>query len=179
FLVHFATATWISTAPSERRLGRTAPSLHRAEGVVGLRESWGMDGREVRARELGRLALARKSGLAIVRADRLCPGEEAKMGRRGCLVGVGFLLLVSGAAAWWQRTPILAWYYVRQLCAANEEDRDRWVQRALGLDTAVVPGLLDSLARTDDRACANAVAGLLALVETWGPDDDRSLCLIE
>src|SRR5262245_848357 len=88
------------------------------------------------------------------------PGEEAKMRKTRCLAILGLLLLAAAGVVWWQRTTIMASYVVRQLCSANEEDRTPWIERVVELDTAAVPGLLDSLARTDDRACANAIAGL-------------------
>src|SRR5262249_47025893 len=56
------------------------------------------------------------------------------------------VLLVLAAGAWWQRTPLLAWYSLRGLAAADEAGRAAWAARVARLDGAAVPGLLDLLA---------------------------------
>jgi hypothetical protein len=87
-------------------------------------------------------------------------------------VAVGMLILAS-AAVWLGRTPLLAWYYTRELARAEEGERERWVARVLSLDTDPVPGLLDCLRRTDARACGNAQAALARLAQRWGSDAGR------
>jgi hypothetical protein len=89
------------------------------------------------------------------------------------------LAAVAGGFVWWQRTPLLAWYCVRGLKAADKTSRDTWVSRVAGLDTAVLPRLLDCLDDTDLAVCENATAGLLTLAERWHVDDDRTLRLAE
>src|SRR6058998_3706098 len=77
------------------------------------------------------------------------------------------LLVVLGMAAgvaWWQRTPLLTWYYLQRLTAAAETDRAYWAKRVAGLDEAALPGLFDCLQHTEARVCDNAQAALLALV---------------
>src|SRR5262249_48697839 len=78
----------------------------------------------------------------------------------------------------WQRAPLLAWYYVRQLVAAEDAERDIWAQRLAELDGAVVPRLLGHLAQSDERACANVEVALAALLDRWGADDGRALSLV-
>jgi hypothetical protein len=87
-----------------------------------------------------------------------------------------FLLLVIavlGGAAWWQRVPILSWYYVRELAGATEEGREIWVRRVAGLDAAALPRLLDCLRSPEAHVCGNAEAALAALASAWGAEDGR------
>ena len=44
-----------------------------------------------------------------------------------------------------KRTPVLTWYYLRELNAADADSRERWAERAASLDAAIVPGLLANL----------------------------------
>ncbi len=97
--------------------------------------------------------------------------------RKKWFLVLGILILLAGVA-WWQRAPVLAWYHVRQLAAAAEEDRARCVDRVVRLDTAAVPRLLDCLRRPDARVCNNIGAALVALIERWGSADPRSLALM-
>jgi hypothetical protein len=87
-------------------------------------------------------------------------------------VGVAAFLLLAGAGLWLGRSSFWTWYTLRGLARANENERDRWAERAAGLDRAALPALLDLLGR-DDRACANARAALTLLVQRWGTDDVR------
>jgi hypothetical protein len=87
------------------------------------------------------------------------------------------VLLLGGGAAWTQRAPLLAWYYVRALAGADETGRERWVQRLEGLGEDAVPALLDCLARPEAAACANARAALARLTDGWGLDDTRTISL--
>jgi HEAT repeat protein len=98
--------------------------------------------------------------------------------------GKRFLLIVSlflalAAFGWWQRAPLLAWYYVRGLAGAREAERDQWVERVCGLDRAVLPSLLTRLRRDNAPACENTGAALVHLVTSWGNADPRALMLAE
>jgi hypothetical protein len=86
---------------------------------------------------------------------------------------VGVVLLVG--VAFWQRTPVLTWYYLRELATADEDSRPTWVERVASLDDAVVPGLLDHLENPDPTVCVNAECALAALVSRWGAEDVRTL----
>src|SRR5262245_8108791 len=92
-------------------------------------------------------------------------------GRKTLLALVVLLALAAGA--WWQRTPLLAWYTVRCLAAAAEADRATWVERVARLDTAAVPSLLACLSRGDARACDNVLAALTCLVQGWQQGSDQ------
>jgi HEAT repeat protein len=83
------------------------------------------------------------------------------------LIGLS-LVLALAAAFWFQRKPLLAWYYLRGLASASEGERDRWVRRVVSLDDAAVPGLLDLLRHADPVACANSRAALSSLAQQWG-----------
>jgi HEAT repeat protein len=85
------------------------------------------------------------------------------------------LVTVLAGAAWWQRTPLLAWYYVRGLGGADAEERAAWIERVARLDAAAVPALLACLGGEDTRACANAGAALAHLVRHWDRGDARSV----
>ncbi len=87
-------------------------------------------------------------------------------------VGGAVVLVVASAGFWLGREPLLSWYYLRGLAQANETDRDQWAERVAVLDRAALPALLDLLAR-DEPACANARAGLTALLHRWGAADAR------
>jgi hypothetical protein len=100
-----------------------------------------------------------------------------RRGKKGWFGLAGLALLA--AALWWQRTPLLAWYYLRGLAAAEEADQDIWVERVANLDTAALPGLLDLLGRDDPRVCGNARASLAYLVQHWGTEDSRSAALAD
>src|SRR5260370_33088694 len=88
-------------------------------------------------------------------------GKALAMRRTVILLGlVVFLLLLSGGLAWFQRTPLLAWYYVRGLAGAEGADRDLWLSRVTTLDLSAVPRLLDCLGQPAHRGCGNAEAGV-------------------
>src|SRR5438132_11387661 len=101
-------------------------------------------------------------------------------GKKWLFVGVtlGLAIAVAGGA-WVDRCPLLAWYYLRGLAGATEAERDRWVERAVALDSAAVPGLLGLLEQEDKQASANAEAALQRLGERWGADDSRAADLAE
>jgi len=89
------------------------------------------------------------------------------------------LIALAAGAVWWQRTPILAWYYVRGLAQTDKAGRDTWTNRIASLDVAVVPRLLTCLEDGNPEVCENATAGLLKVGERWEIDDDRTLDLAE
>src|SRR5437660_12934936 len=89
------------------------------------------------------------------------------------LTALVVLLVAVTALAWWQRAPLLGWYYLRGLARAGDEDRAAWVEKVAGLDTDAVPGLLHLLRRDDPTTCANAEAALAALARRWGYTDSR------
>src|SRR5262245_45846967 len=97
--------------------------------------------------------------------------------RRKTPVMVWAIAALLGALSGCQRAPLLAWYAVRQLAAAEAGERDGCVRRVVELDDAVVPGLLSCLERDDEKVCANVEAALDALVDRWGGDDARTLHL--
>ena len=90
------------------------------------------------------------------------------------LLAAVMVIVLVGGVAWWQRTPMLTWYYLRELSAADADSRERWAERVATLDAAVVPGLLSKLEQPDPTFCINAEAGLVALVKRWGPEDGRT-----
>jgi hypothetical protein len=95
------------------------------------------------------------------------------------LLIVLLLLATVGAVLWWQRAPLLTWYYLRGLARADDSDRAQWVQRVASLDSDAVPGLMDHFKRNDAKVCANAEAALAALVKRWGVNHARTAALAE
>jgi hypothetical protein len=87
------------------------------------------------------------------------------------------LVAVLAAVLWWQRTPLLNWYYLRSLGGATDSDRAVWVERLVGLDGAAVPGLLGLLRKDEAQVCANAEVALSALAKRWGGGDPRTAAL--
>ena len=98
---------------------------------------------------------------------------QSLLAYRKSLIAVVAISLVGGLA-WCQRTPVLSWYYQRELMAADADSREYWAARVASLDDAAVPGLLQSLEEQDPTRCINAEAGLLALVKRWGLNDART-----
>src|SRR5205807_9671836 len=85
------------------------------------------------------------------------------------LAMLGLLGLLVGGVLWLERTPILAWWYVRGLSRAREDgEREAWAARVADLDADALPGLLELLHSDDADACRNARAGLSALAARWG-----------
>jgi hypothetical protein len=98
---------------------------------------------------------------------------------RNLLCGMTLVLLAAGAVvAWTERTPLLAWLYVRGLVRSNEVTRDRWVERVAGLGEAAVPDLLQALANPDPSACANVQAGLTRVSFEPGSGDALRASLV-
>jgi hypothetical protein len=101
------------------------------------------------------------------------PPGNGRARRRLWLLAIFLLLVGAAAAAWVERSPLLAWAYIQGLRRASEADCDAWAERVASLDQAAVPGLLSCLAGPDGRGCANAEAALRRLRERWQQDDPR------
>ncbi len=91
------------------------------------------------------------------------------------------LLLLAGFApfAYWQRTPVLTWYYVRELAVAYQENRDECARRVVSLDEAAVPRVLSGLHNPDALVCGNMTHALVLLGKRWGVTDPRSQRLLQ
>lgn len=103
---------------------------------------------------------------------------RTKLGRTQWILAASAIVLLAGLA-WWQRTPVLAWYYLRGLADAETGNRANWVNRVVSLDAAAVPGLLELLQNKDPTICDNAEQALTVLVKRWGPEDARSAALAD
>jgi len=101
------------------------------------------------------------------------------MRRKLFLGSLALIVLVAAGAAWFGRTSLLTWYYVRGLSRSDERDRHIWVRRVIGLDRAAVPALIDCLRQDDLRTGPNAAEALGQLAEDWQPGDPRILDLAE
>jgi HEAT repeats len=91
------------------------------------------------------------------------------------------LLLVAALSgvAYWQREPVLAWYYVRQLTHTYQENRDAYARKVATLEEAALPGVLEGLQSSDAIVCGNMQYALLLMTEQWGVADPRSQRLVE
>jgi hypothetical protein len=100
----------------------------------------------------------------------------ARVGWRITSFWVGLVVVVglAGSAAWVERAPLLAWYYVRQLAGATDDSRDSWEDRVACLGETAVPGLLELLVCPDANSCRNASAAMQRLAADWGPADPRT-----
>ncbi len=91
------------------------------------------------------------------------------------------LLVVVGIAGvgWWQRQPVLAWYYVRQLSNAYQENREGCASKVAELDEAALPPVLEGLQSEDALVCANLQYALVLMTKRWGITDPRAQDLVE
>ncbi len=89
------------------------------------------------------------------------------------------LVACVGSIGYWQRGPLEAWYHVRQLRSADEENREACAARVAALEEAALPRLLDGLYDADPEVCANLQMPLCMIAQRWGPHDPRSLRLAE
>jgi hypothetical protein len=94
--------------------------------------------------------------------------------RRKFLVGLAVVLALAGGVVWVERAPLLAWFYLQRLAAADEANREAWVGRVAGLGESAVPGLLELLGKPAPAPCRNARAALEKLADGWGLDDPRT-----
>lgn len=81
--------------------------------------------------------------------------------------------------AWWQRSTILEWHYVRGLARADEADCNSWAERVASLELPALPRLVTILRGDDARACANAEAALTCMLRRWDAADPRCSALAE
>jgi hypothetical protein len=93
---------------------------------------------------------------------------------RKFLIGLVVVLALAGGVVWVERAPLLAWFYLQRLAAADEANREAWVGRVAGLGESAVPGLLQLLANPTPAPCRNARAALEKLADGWGFDDPRT-----
>jgi hypothetical protein len=91
------------------------------------------------------------------------------------------LLLIAGLAglAAWQRQSILAWYHVRQLANAYDDNREDCANKVAELDEAALPRLMDGLRTKDALVCGNMQCALMLLTKRWGVSDPRTQSLAE
>jgi HEAT repeat protein len=88
------------------------------------------------------------------------------------------LLLGLGGACWWQRDPILSWYYVRQLTEASDGQLETYAQKLAHLGEGATPRLLDGLCETDPAVCAKMQYPLILMAKKWGHADTRTSTLV-
>jgi hypothetical protein len=91
-------------------------------------------------------------------------------GRRGgkFLGGLLLVLLLAGGLAWVERMTLLAWFRVRLLAAATDDNREARALQVARLGEAACADLFACLHREEPDVCRNARAGLAALVELDG-----------
>lgn len=93
-------------------------------------------------------------------------------------IAAAVLVLLVGAAVW-QRQPMLAWYHVRQLSYAYQENREGCAKAVADLGEAALPAVLHQLRSSDAVVCANMQYALLLMVRQWGITDPRSQALAD
>jgi HEAT repeats len=81
--------------------------------------------------------------------------------------------------AYWQRQPVLAWYYVRQLSYAYEEDRDICAKKVASLQEGALPRVFARLQDPDAIVCGNMQHALLLMTKGWGMEEPRTQHLVE
>jgi hypothetical protein len=89
------------------------------------------------------------------------------------------IVCVCAGVAWWQREPMLAWNYLRQLNGAADEEFEACAQRIADLGEVAVPRLLDGLRDNDATVCARMQYPLVLMARKWGHADDRTATLVE
>jgi HEAT repeat protein len=100
-------------------------------------------------------------------------------GRKFVVGALAAILLAGAWVTWLERTPLLAWYYVRGLAGSGEAERDTWIARIAQLEEAAVPELVGCFRRKDAQACANARLALVHLAARWSADDSRRAALAD
>ncbi len=83
-----------------------------------------------------------------------------------------------GGLGYGRRDTIMAWYYVRQLSFAYQDNRDGWIKRVVALDAAALPRVLAGMSDSDALICDNMRMALAAFVRKWGAGDPRSHALV-
>src|ERR1043165_6164850 len=93
--------------------------------------------------------------------------------------GVLVLLLGALGIVGWQHHRILAWYHVRQLTYAYQDNRENCVKRVAALGEVALPRLLEGLHQSDALICDNMQAALGLMAKQWGAGDPRSRRMVE
>jgi hypothetical protein len=90
------------------------------------------------------------------------------------------LIILNGFTVllWWQRGPILAWYHVRQLSYAYQDNCESCARRVAALEETALPGVLEALHDGDAVVCSNMQRALELMVKKWGAHDERCHQLI-
>ena len=91
------------------------------------------------------------------------------------------MLVLAGLAtlAGWQRQQVVAWYYVRQLTNAYQENREDCANQVADLDESALPRVLAGLQSKDALVCANLQYALVLMTKRWGVTDPRAQSLVE
>jgi hypothetical protein len=91
------------------------------------------------------------------------------------------IIVLAGIASLvgWQRHQVAAWYYVRQLTNAYEENRENYANKVADLDESALPYVLDGLQSKDAIVCANLQYALVLMTKRWDVTDPRTQSLVE
>ena len=91
------------------------------------------------------------------------------------------MVVLAGLAtlANWQRHQVVAWYYVRQLTNAYQENREDYANQVADLEESALPHVLDGLQSKDALVCANLQYALVLMTKRWSVTDPRAQSLVE
>ena len=91
------------------------------------------------------------------------------------------LLVLAGLAgiAYWQRQPVLAWYHVRQLSYAYQNNREACANKVAALEEAAWPSVFAEMRKDDAIVCGNMQYALYLMAKAWGIADPRTQQLVE
>jgi hypothetical protein len=92
---------------------------------------------------------------------------------------IGLAMLLLAGVVGWQRHQVLAWYHVRQLTNAYQEDREDCATKVADLEESALPWVLDGLKSNDAIVCANLQYALVLMTKRWGVADPRAHGLAE
>lgn len=81
------------------------------------------------------------------------------------------LLAATAGLAWWQRTPLAAWYAVHGLGNAPEADCEGWEERVACLDAAALPRVVALLRQGNAGLCERAGRVLARVAERRAGDE--------
>jgi hypothetical protein len=95
------------------------------------------------------------------------------------VVGVIVILAMLAGLGAWQKEPLLAWWRVRQVTAADETNREARISQVVDLGQAALPRLVKSLETADAHGCANLERALVGLARRWQTHEPGSLILLE
>lgn len=90
------------------------------------------------------------------------------------------LLIVAlvGGLGWSQREQIQAWYLVRQLANADQENREEYASKVAALEESAIPQVLNGLNSDDALVCGNLQFALMMVTQKWGRADARTVELV-